>query len=75
MGEGRVEILVDCTWVNRDGGGVASRCSGGSTGGTPLSRTEGSTGGEPSKAHLRDSYFDLMNDSILLVYSQKPMNK
>jgi hypothetical protein len=32
----------------------------------PESRTDGSEGGGPSKAHLRDSYLDRMNDSILL---------
>jgi len=30
------------------------------------SRTEGSAGGRPSSAHLLDSYFDRMKDSILL---------
>ncbi len=30
------------------------------------SRTEGSEGGGPSIAHLRDSYFERMKDSILL---------
>ena len=32
----------------------------------PLSSMEGSVGGGPSKAHLRDSYFERMKDSILL---------
>jgi hypothetical protein len=32
----------------------------------PSSRMPGSEGGGPSRAHRRDSYFDRMNDSILL---------
>jgi len=39
---------------------------GNATGAPPESRTDGSEGGGPSKAHLRDSYLDRMNDSILL---------
>jgi hypothetical protein len=67
-----VEILVDCTWVGRGGGVASSRCGGG---GAALSRTEGSAGGVPSKAHLRDSYFDRINDSILLfILSVKIVN-
>lgn len=31
------------------------------------SRTEGSAGGGPSKAHRRDSYLERMKDSILLL--------
>lgn len=37
------------------------------TGALPAdSRTDGSVGGGPTNAHLRDSYFERMNDSILL---------
>jgi hypothetical protein len=38
----------------------------------PCSSAEGSAGRDPSIAHLRDSYFDLMNDSILLHMRQSP---
>ena len=36
------------------------------TGGPAVSKTEGSSGGPPSIAHLFVSYFERMNDSILL---------
>ena len=35
-------------------------------GGPSVSKTEGSSGGPPSIAHLFVSYFERMNDSILL---------
>ncbi len=39
-----------------------------------LSRTDGSSGGGPSLAHFPASYFDLINDSILLLYVQQRLS-
>ena len=48
----------------------AEACAGaGSDTGAESSRMEGSAGGGPSCAHLRVSYFDRMNDSILLLFA------
>ena len=68
-------ILPVVAWDGR--GGEATSLDGGALSGLltvddPCSNTEGSAGGEPSIAHLRDSYFDLMNDSILLYMRQSP---
>ena len=47
-------------------GGGAACVAAGCAAPEPLSRTDGSAGGGPSSAHLRDSYLERMKDSILL---------
>lgn len=50
-----------------EGDGIAGITgAGASSTAAPSSRTDGSDGGGPSFAHLRDSYFERINDSILL---------
>ena len=49
-----------------EGAGIGWGAGAGASSGTPSSRIEGSEGNGPSIAHRRDSYFDRMNDSILL---------
>lgn len=41
--------------------------AGSAAGRSSVSKTEGSSGGSPSIAHLFVSYFERMNDSILLL--------
>ena len=56
---------------------VAGVCDSAEVEDVPSSRMEGSSGGGPSRAQRRDSYFDRIYDSILLkmdVYSIEQMN-
>lgn len=59
----RVGVGACCTGVaGADGGAGAEAAS--------VESTEGSAGGGPSSAQRRDSYFERMNESILLQHSQ-----
>ena len=57
---GREDVACCCCCAGTGGGGAGSSAE------APVSSTDGSAGGGPSSAHLRDSYFERMNDSIFL---------
>jgi hypothetical protein len=63
----RPVLVRDCDWVW--GGGASVSNDSEFTGAEvpdSFSKIDGSEGGGPSSAHLRDSYLERMNDSILL---------
>lgn len=70
MAVGKLVFVRDCDWVL--GGSASVNSDSEFTGGggaeepDSFSKIDGSAGGGPSSAHLRDSYLERMNDSILL---------
>jgi hypothetical protein len=66
-------VRIDRVVVGLTGGACSDEDGGWAVGGaetSPESRTDGSSGRGPSIAHLFDSYFDRINDSILLRANQ-----
>lgn len=71
MTDARLETLLLDTWevLEAPGEGTAGcvkGCCPEDGAADPLSSIDGSVGGGPSSAHLRDSYLDRINDSNLL---------